>query len=40
MTLIRSGNTKPEMLVGKYLHAKGFSYSLLKMKLRKYFLLY
>ncbi len=40
MWQIRSGNTKPELLVRKYLHAKGFSYSLLKMKLREYFLLY
>jgi DNA mismatch endonuclease (patch repair protein) len=28
MSRIRSGNTKPEMLVRKFLHANGFRYSL------------
>ena len=30
MSQIRSGNTKPEMLVRKFLHANGFRYSLHK----------
>ncbi|MGH2553112.1 MAG: very short patch repair endonuclease [Chitinophagaceae bacterium] len=30
MSRIRSGNTKPEMLVRKFLHANGFRYSLHK----------
>jgi len=30
MSRIRSGNTKPEMLVRKFLHAQGFRYSLHK----------
>jgi DNA mismatch endonuclease, patch repair protein len=30
MSQIRSGNTKPEMLVRKFLHAQGFRYSLHK----------
>jgi len=33
MSQIRSKNTKPEMLVRKFLHAKGFRYSLHKKKL-------
>ncbi|MBK9381149.1 MAG: hypothetical protein IPN39_07455 [Chitinophagaceae bacterium] len=32
MWQIRSSKTKPEMLIRKLLHTKGFSYSLLKMK--------
>ena len=30
MSQIRSGNTKPEILVRKFLHAQGFRYSLHK----------
>lgn len=33
MSRIRSGNTKPEMLVRKFLHANGFRYSLHKKSL-------
>jgi DNA mismatch endonuclease (patch repair protein) len=33
MSQIRSGNTKPELLVRKFLHAKGFRYSLHNKKL-------
>jgi DNA mismatch endonuclease (patch repair protein) len=33
MSRIRSGNTKPEMLVRKFLHAKGFRYNLHDKKL-------
>lgn len=33
MSRIRSGNTKPEMLVRKFLHAQGFRYKLHDKKL-------
>ena len=33
MSRIRSGNTKPELLVGKFLHAQGFRYKLHDKKL-------